>query len=133
MKQWCRALETHVLLNPAKQEQLFTRTVLSGGKVVDYGRGWTISDTTSGKRIHHGGALAGFRNKIAWYPELKLWVLVFSNRNDLDVSELALQILKLHQAAGSTQPNGPTTANQPNRSETNRPPSADGSLYRPTH
>ncbi len=103
LKKWCRALETHALLKPARQEQLFTRTVLSGGKVVDYGRGWFVSDTPSGRCIEHGGSLAGFKSRVVWYPELRLWIILLANRNDLSLDVLAQQIFKAHLAAGSTE------------------------------
>ncbi len=127
MKKWCRGLATYALLKPAKQEQLYTRTLLPNGKVVDYGRGWGVSETESGKCIQHSGSLAGFRSKVVWYPNLKLWIILLANRSDLDLSGLAQQIFKVHLAAASTMPNAPAKVSQPNRPQTNRTSSAVGS------
>jgi len=130
MKKWCRALETHVLLKPAKQDQLFTYRALSSRKVSDYGRtwhygrGWFVEDTAFGKCIHHSGALAGFRARVEWHPDLKICVILLANRTDLNLDALGREIFEAHGAAVSTERTGAANGRQPIRSGTNRTSSA---------
>jgi CubicO group peptidase (beta-lactamase class C family) len=119
IKKWCWALETHLLLKPAKQDQLFTYRALSGGKASDYGkawyygRGWFVEDTAFGKCIHHSGALAGFRTRVEWHPDLKTWVILLANRGDLNLDVLGRELFEAHRAAGSTERTSPANGSQP--------------------
>jgi CubicO group peptidase (beta-lactamase class C family) len=109
MKKWCRALEAHVLLKPEKQDQLFSYRALSSGKVSDYGRtwhygrGWFVEDTAFGKCIHHSSGLAGFRARVEWHPDLKIWVILLANRNDLGLDGLSRNVFEAYHPAASTE------------------------------
>ncbi len=130
---WCRALQQHLLLKPAKQDQFFIRRALSGGETPDdksgwfYGRGWFVADTQLGKRIQHGGGLAGFRSMVVWYPDLKIWLILLANRDDINLEVLARQMFQAYYGVASPEPKGPANRSQPVRSETNHTSAAAGS------
>jgi CubicO group peptidase (beta-lactamase class C family) len=99
MMAWCRAIEGHRLLKAEKQEQLFTPTILPGGKKFPYGRGWALPETAFGKCFQHGGALVGFMSKIVWYPDSRIWIIILTNRDDLDLNDLARKIMSIQSVA----------------------------------
>lgn len=98
MIKWCLALESFAILKPAVQNQLFIPRALPGGEVPDYGRGWAIEETEVGKRIEHDGSLAGFRSLVAWYPNRKIWLILFANRDDLRLDVVSREIYKTYVA-----------------------------------
>ena len=105
MKAWCVAIETHRLLASGKQAQLFKPIKLKDGREMTYGRGWYIQDSPLGKYISHSGGLYGFKSQIAWCPDLKIWVIIFSNRDDYDLGGLALKVMEIQHASTPTELN----------------------------
>lgn len=47
-----------------------------------YGLGWFIDEGPGGRRIHHGGDIAGFGSELAWYPEHNLVLANLANRRN---------------------------------------------------
>jgi CubicO group peptidase (beta-lactamase class C family) len=133
MKKWCRALEAHVLLKPEKQDQLFSYQALSSGEDSDYGRtwhyggGWFVEDTAFGKCIHHSGGLAGFRTRVEWHPDLKIWVILLANRNDLGLDDLSRNVFEAYHPAASTEQTGSANRSQPVGHHTNQTSVSAGS------
>jgi CubicO group peptidase (beta-lactamase class C family) len=86
LQRWDTALDTDRLLPDSLRTLMFTPG-LNG-----YGFGWRI-DTHAGHRRHgHTGSTSGFRNVIHRYPDLRLTVIILTNRAAPDVADLAEQV-----------------------------------------
>ena len=96
MSKWIQSLFEHRLISTEKQEQVFGRTILTNGKVIDYGLGWHVEDFNGKPHPYHDGSSIGFRNSIVLFPEQKLMVLVLTNRNEHDPKEEAMEVAKLY-------------------------------------
>lgn len=81
LARWFEALDNKKLISPALYEEMWTPARLADGETADYGFGWGIEETDSGKRVlQHGGAWQGFIGMIQRYPDDGLSVAVFCNR-----------------------------------------------------
>ena len=65
---------------------------LNNGKEIDYGLGQSIGTYKGLDYAGHGGADAGFRSSIRWYPEFDFGVVVLSNLGSFNPSEKINQI-----------------------------------------
>lgn len=93
---WDQLLYGNYLISDGLQELAFTPELLVNGDSTDYGLGWRI-DTFSGyKRIHHTGSSCGFRNVIQRFPEIKLTIIILTNRDEPDVTQFADKIAKIY-------------------------------------
>jgi CubicO group peptidase (beta-lactamase class C family) len=69
-----------------------TRGVLSGGDTTTYGLGLTITKQRGQDVVGHGGADAGFRSFVNYYPSLNAGVIVLGNLASLDPGGIANRI-----------------------------------------
>lgn len=60
-----------------------------------YGLGWQIGTLDGRRRIHHGGALPGFRAQYARYPDQGLAVIVLTNGDGARPAEVEAAIARL--------------------------------------
>ena len=60
-------------------EEMTTRGVLNSGDTIAYAFGLSIGQYRGAKTIGHGGADAGFRSQVMWFPELETGIAVLSN------------------------------------------------------
>lgn len=85
---WNNALFSGKVLNEESLKAAFTPVVLNNGEKPgfgDYGYGWQLS-TYRGKDIfHHSGGLHGFLSQLAYFPQDKLTVVMFTNTSDPSV------------------------------------------------
>ncbi|HKK91784.1 MAG TPA: serine hydrolase domain-containing protein, partial [Longimicrobiales bacterium] len=65
------------------------RTVLANGDTIANALGLFIDDYRGRSRIQHGGADAGFRSFVAWFPEDEVGIAVVSNLAATDAGGLA--------------------------------------------
>ena len=60
-------------------EEMTTRGVLNSGDTIAYAFGLSIGQYRGAKTIGHGGADAGFRSQVLWFPEQETGIAVLSN------------------------------------------------------
>ena len=61
--------------------QLTQKGRLNNGNEIFYALGVHATTLKGWNRYHHGGGMAGYRNYVAIYPDLKLGIIVFGNVN----------------------------------------------------
>jgi D-alanyl-D-alanine carboxypeptidase len=64
-----------------------------------YGFGWFIDGHDAAKKVYHSGDNGGFRTYSFSIPALNYLVIIFSNRNDINIEKLVQQIVKLQLPA----------------------------------
>ncbi len=65
---------------------------LSDGTMLEYGLGLRVATHRGLRTIGHGGADAGYRSHVLWFPERDLGVIVLANLSTIKPGVLALQI-----------------------------------------
>ena len=70
-------------------ELLTTTARLRDGTPLSYGLGLTVDDYHGLRRVHHGGAWAGYRTMLMRFPDERLSVLLSCNVADANVMRLA--------------------------------------------
>ena len=93
---WSRALFGHRLVRPATQQLAWTSAPLSNGQPAGYGFGWFVTHDAHGLRLWHNGETRGFTNGIVVYPELRLMVVLLTNRLGGTPWETAQRIADLY-------------------------------------
>jgi hypothetical protein len=63
---------------------------LNDGEKLDYSMGLFLEDYRGARLIQHGGAQAGYRSFVLWFPDLQLGVALLSNLGSLDNRQLAI-------------------------------------------
>lgn len=97
---WDNALYTTKLAGKDAMKEIFLPGLLTDGSQIDdgYAFGWR-TDYVRGHKVHsHRGLSIGFTNKVIRIPDLKLTVLILTNRNeDMDnVERKAYEIANLY-------------------------------------
>ncbi len=87
---WDQAQYRDELISPELKAQALT----PGHE--NYGFGWVIDDYRGHKRYHHSGSTSGFRNFMQRFPDLRLTVIVLTNRAEPDVQPLAEKVADLY-------------------------------------
>ncbi len=59
--------------------KMFSTGVLNGNKKIDYAFGLVVNEYKGYKQISHGGADAGYRTYLSYFPETKTGIIIFSN------------------------------------------------------
>ncbi len=65
-----------------------------------YGFGWFIDNNDVWKKVYHSGSNGGFRTFSFTIPSQKMLIVIFSNRDDINLEELVLKITHLLMPAG---------------------------------
>lgn len=78
---WQRALATGQVVTPDTYALMTTPTVLATGDTVPYGFGVDIETLEDYEVVAHGGAVAGFNSRMAYYPDAGLSIAVLVNTN----------------------------------------------------
>ena len=76
---WLDNFRVGVLGGPALLERMTTRGVLNGGDTIAYALGVSVGQYRGAKTLGHGGADAGFRSQVLWFPEHETGIAVLSN------------------------------------------------------
>jgi CubicO group peptidase (beta-lactamase class C family) len=96
LAKWDAALDAEKLVSRKMLERAFTaHSPKSDFEGSGYGFGWYIDDYRGAKRIWHYGSTCGFSTKIDRFPEKHLTVIILTNRDGANVSELAQKIIDL--------------------------------------
>ncbi|WP_372371461.1 serine hydrolase [Candidatus Uabimicrobium sp. HlEnr_7] len=79
---WDQALYTEKLVSKEILEEAFTKTTLQNGSTKNYGFGWSIDDSPTGKkRVSHNGGWVGFSTRISRDIEDKTTIIILTNAN----------------------------------------------------
>lgn len=79
LAKWVRSMRTHEVGGPDVWASMTTRGLLTNGDTIDYALGLGISEERGLRRISHGGADAGYRTGLSYYPEIDAGVIVLGN------------------------------------------------------
>ncbi len=92
---------------------MFERGVLNNGEKINYARGLGVGEYKGLKYIGHGGADAGFRAYMRYFPDEKFGVVVLSNLAQFNPGLLTQQIIDIYLAEKIKT--GPDQTQQPTR------------------
>jgi len=98
MANWMRNYSEMRVGNGAVMARMMEPAVLNSGRPVEYGRGLGVGEYRGLKHIGHGGADAGFRSAVSYYPEEKFGVVVLANLAQFNTGQLARQIAEIYLA-----------------------------------
>jgi CubicO group peptidase (beta-lactamase class C family) len=88
--------------------------VLTDGTKIDYGLGLFIGSYRGLPTVYHGGADAGYRSDVLWFPAQQLGVAVVSNLASFNPDRLAKRVAEIYLADQMTPAeNKPKTADSP--------------------
>ncbi|MEM8890764.1 MAG: serine hydrolase, partial [Bacteroidota bacterium] len=82
----------HPILGESFIEKMRTKGKLNNGDEINYGLGQSVNEYKGLKWAGHGGADAGFRSTVRWYPEHDFGVVILSNLGSFNPSLKAEQI-----------------------------------------
>ena len=89
LAKWLRNYRTAEVGGPAVWAQMQERGVLNDGDTLSYALGIGIGTYRGLRRIQHGGADAGYRTMLAYYPEIDAGVVVLSNLGSFSTGQMA--------------------------------------------
>jgi len=69
---------------------------LNSGEKTDYGMGLFLEDYRGARLLQHGGADAGYRSFVLWFPDLRLGVALVSNLGSIDSRGIALTAAEIY-------------------------------------
>lgn len=93
---WFTALEPgKVFSRSIIDEARSIQFMIDENKKVGYGFGWLIDEQDAQRKVYHSGDNGGFRTYSFSMPSLHYLVVIFSNRNDINVEQIVQQIIKM--------------------------------------
>jgi len=92
---WDQALYGESLVRSSLYEQAITPGRLNDGSRTTYGFGWFIESHTQSTWYLHEGSTRGFRNAILRIPDKQFTVIILTNRNEGEPSQIARKIVDL--------------------------------------
>ena len=66
--------------------------VIDSGKHLSYGYGWFVDESPGLRKVYHSGSNGGFRAYSFSIPEENFLIVIFSNRDDVDLEKLVKKI-----------------------------------------
>jgi CubicO group peptidase (beta-lactamase class C family) len=92
-RKWFAALQSGKLLSKkmiglARSSQF----IIDKEKHLSYGYGWFIDESPELRKVYHSGSNGGFRSYSFSIPEENFLVVIFSNRDDIDLEKLVKKI-----------------------------------------
>lgn len=84
LAKWLGNFHTAELGGPAVQKRMREPFVLTTGDTTEYALGLHIDEHQGLRRISHGGAHAGYRAALMYYPEIDAGVVAMSNNSTID-------------------------------------------------
>jgi CubicO group peptidase (beta-lactamase class C family) len=61
-------------------------------KHLSYGYGWFVDDSSTPRKVYHSGSNGGFRAYSFSIPEKNFLIVIFSNRDDVELEKLIKKI-----------------------------------------
>ena len=96
LAKWDAALYGDRMLTKATKDAMWTRVRLSTGATFDYGFGWSLDSLDGHWRVHHGGALPGFRAEMARFPDDSLTVIILTNGDGARPDQIARDVARIY-------------------------------------
>lgn len=69
--------------------------IIDEEKKLGYGYGWFIDESSKPKKVYHSGSNGGFRTFSFTIPEDNFLIVIFSNRDDIDIEEVVLKMMQI--------------------------------------
>jgi CubicO group peptidase (beta-lactamase class C family) len=82
------------LLKPASVERMWSASRLADGTVIDYGLGTRLGTLSGHRMVGHTGSGGGFRNVLLHFPEDDLTIVVLTNTDAGNPTNLAVRIAR---------------------------------------
>ena len=95
MARYAAAMLADKLVKPTTRQLMWTSQKTSDGTPTGYGMGWGVAKKFDLFTVEHGGGQQGTSTYILLIPERRAAVIVLANMDNLDVSDLSGQILKI--------------------------------------
>lgn len=94
--QWFTALQSgkvfdKKIVDAARSMQF----AIDKNKSTGYGFGWFIDETDTVRKVYHSGDNGGFKTYTFSIPSLNYLVVIFANRNDVNVEQIVQQIVNM--------------------------------------
>jgi D-alanyl-D-alanine carboxypeptidase len=96
LAKWDAALYTDQILTRASREAMWTPVRLHDGRSHPYGFGWIVDSFDGHLQVHHGGSLPGFRAELARFPNDSLTVIVLTNADGANPSEIVAGLSRMY-------------------------------------
>src|SRR5688572_503107 len=96
LARWDAVLYENRVLTRASRASMESQVTLASGQPWNYGFGWQLDSLDGHWRVHHGGALPGFRAEMARYPKDSLTVIVLTNGNGARPDQIAAGVARLY-------------------------------------
>ncbi|MBN1542015.1 beta-lactamase family protein [candidate division KSB1 bacterium] len=93
---WVREIDAKEVISPALFETAFTPNILPDGTNTGYGCGWRIDEHRGLRRIHHTGQTCGFTSVIQHFPEIRVSLVILTNRHEPMLNDLADRVMALY-------------------------------------
>jgi CubicO group peptidase (beta-lactamase class C family) len=92
LARWLRNFHTTEVGGADVLAQMQELGVLTSGDTLDYALGLTVGDHRGLRSIGHGGADAGFRTMLTYYPEIDAGVVVLGNLGSFNPGQTAAEV-----------------------------------------
>ena len=92
LAKWLRNYRTMEVGGPAVWAQMQERGVLNSGDTLSYAFGLGIGTYRGLRRIQHGGADAGYRTVLTYYPEIDAGVVVLGNLSSFSPGQVGTAV-----------------------------------------
>ena len=92
LTRWTAELERPRIGDSALWEEMKSPAILTTGDSVPYALGLAVSEYRGLKTVGHGGADAGFRTNLLYFPEERVGVVVFGNASSFDAGGTARRV-----------------------------------------
>ena len=113
LAKWDIALTNGKFLKADTWKAAWTPAKLTDGKTTEYGMGWQLDERKGHKRVYHGGGIPGFLSFVLRLPNDKLSVIVLTNSDASDPSEIADRIAAVYVPALAPEEKKAITDPQP--------------------
>ena len=93
---WFTALQSGIVFSKSIVDKARSiQFMIDKNKKVGYGFGWFIDEQDAQRKAYHSGDNGGFRTYSFSIPSLDYLVVIFSNRNDINVEQIVQRIVKM--------------------------------------
>jgi D-alanyl-D-alanine carboxypeptidase len=110
---WDSILCKGSLLSAESKKQMWTAIKLKNGQSAHYGFGWFVDSINNHPRIHHSGAVPGFKSDFERFPDEKLSVIVLANVGSANAERIAQTIAGFFAAELKPVPEKALTDTEP--------------------
>ena len=92
LAKWEATLNSSNSLKPETRTMMWTPFKFNNGTNSGYAFGWRVDEVKGKKRIHHGGALDGFRSEYARFVDDKITVIVLTNLDNAKPMDISVGV-----------------------------------------